>query len=269
MKKFLKIFFLLFLLNSNTFAEDDSAEYMDNGLPIHFKYLNGKTPIYIEFTDVIQDRYLVDVEWYPDWGLVPMFNGQANINFKLKDTDTKFTIKADLFHIGTQFIKAENIESKEPIKVQFSNLTINPFDFRDVNFDGTDELVIRNSNGGQRGYDSYSVYLIQELEDTSYFNVLDLRNVMPYRKFDETTVFDWDNGRVEMYYSGGACSSEEETYERVYSQYPLQDYRFKLIEKKRWDYMDKDRNRIPCTKYVYNVIDGKEILDEARSGPVD
>ena len=191
------------------------------------------------------------------------------INFRVVDKDVKFTIYADLFHIGPQFIKADNIESKEPIKVKFTNLTINPFDFRDVNFDGIDELVIRNSNGGQRGYDSYSVYLIQELEDTSYFNVLDLRNVMPYSKFDETTVFDWDNGRVEMYYSGGACSSEEETYERVYSQYPLQDYRFKLIEKKRWDYEDEDGNRIPCTKYVYNVIDGKEILDEARSGPVD
>jgi len=267
MKKLLLIFLLL--ITQFAFAEDDSAENMDNGLPIHFKYLNGKTPIYIEFTDVIQERYLVDVEWYPDWGLAPLLTGQANINFKLKDTDIKFTINADLFHIGTQFIKAENIESKEPIKVQFSNLTINPFDFRDVNFDGTDELVIRNSNGGQRGYDSYSVYLIQEPDDSNYFNVLDLRNVMPYSAFDETTVFDWDNGRVEMYYSGGACSSEEETYERVYSQYPLQDYRFKLVEKKRWDYMDKDRNRIPCTKYVYNVIDGKEILDETRSGPVD
>ena len=33
--------------------------------------------------------------------------------------------------------------------------------------------------------------------------------------------------------------------------------------------MDEDRNRIPCTKYVYDVVDGKEILDEARSGPID
>ena len=255
---------LLLSISQIAFADNNSDSF-----PVNFKLLDGKTPIYIEFTDVIQERYKVDVEWLPIWDEVPRYNGAAKINFELVDRDVKFTIYADLFHIGPQFIKAENIESKEPIKVQFSNLTINPFDFRDVNFDGTDELVIRNSNGGQRGYDSYSVYLIQELEDTSYFNVLDLRNVMPYSKFDETTVFDWDNGRVEMYYSGGACSSEEETYERVYSQYPLQDYRFKLIEKKRWDYMDKDRNRIPCTKYVYNVIDGKEILDEARSGPVD
>ena len=173
LNKFLKIFFFLLVLCTSALANDDSAEYMDNGLPIHFKYMNGKTPVYIEFTDVIQDRYLVDVEWYPDWGLAPLLTGQANINFKLKDTDIKFTINADLFHIGTQFIKAENIESKEPIKVQFSSLTINPFDFRDVNFDGTDELVIRNSNGGQRGYDSYSVYLIQELEDSKDLNVRD------------------------------------------------------------------------------------------------
>ena len=81
-----KLLFLLFIsLSLNTFAEDDSAEYMDNGLPIEFKSMNGKTPIYIEFTDVIQDRYLVDVEWFPDWGLAPLLTGPANINFRVKD----------------------------------------------------------------------------------------------------------------------------------------------------------------------------------------
>ena len=62
---------------------------MDNGLPIHFKYMNGKTPIYIEFTDIIQDRYLVDVEWFPNWGLAPLLTGPANINFRVKDANIK------------------------------------------------------------------------------------------------------------------------------------------------------------------------------------
>ena len=71
--KYLKpLALILISISFNTFAEDDSAEYMDNGLPIHFKYMNGKTPIYIEFTDVIRGRYLVDVEWFPDWGLAPL-----------------------------------------------------------------------------------------------------------------------------------------------------------------------------------------------------
>ena len=100
MKKLLLLLFVSIGINSA--AEDDLAEYMDNGLPIYYQLLDGKTPIYIEFTDVIQGRYIVDVEWFPDWGLVPMFNGHANVNFKLVDRDVKFTIKTDFFNIGSR-----------------------------------------------------------------------------------------------------------------------------------------------------------------------
>ena len=82
--KYLKTLTLILIsLNFNTFANEESEGYMDNGLPIHFKKMNGKTPIYIEFTDVIQNRYLVDVEWFPNWGLAPLLTGAANINFRV------------------------------------------------------------------------------------------------------------------------------------------------------------------------------------------
>ena len=144
-----------------------------------------------------------------------------------------------------------------------------PFAFGDMNFDGIKELVISEKRGGQRFYDAYKVYLLQEIEDTEYFNVVNLSNVKPYSQIDQTTQFDWDNKTIKIYSSGGACSGMEELYERVYSDFPLQDYRFKLIEKTKWDYLDDKGNKIPCTKFVYNVINGREILDEARSGPVD
>ena len=38
--------------------------------------------------------------------------------------------------------------------------------------------------------------------------------------------------------------SVEEDHERVYSKYPLQDYKFKLIEKLERDYQDEDGNYI-------------------------
>ena len=63
--------------------------------------------------------------------------------------------------------------------------------------------------------------------------------------------------------------SGEEYYERVYSKYPLQDYRFKLIEKLERDYQDEDGNYIGCHRYYYNIVDGKKNLDEVRSGPVN
>ena len=92
---------------------------------------------------------------------------------------------------------------------------------------------------------------------------------MPYSAIDETTEFDWDNKTLLMYYSGGACSSSYETYKRVFSDYPLRDYKFELIKKIDYDYQDKDGNRIGCHKYVYDVVNGKDILIEAESGQVD
>ena len=274
MKKLLLLLF--FSIGINSAAEDDLAVYMDNGLPIYYQLLDGKTPIYIEFTDVIQGRYIVDVEWFPDWGLVPMFNGPANINFKLVDRDVKFTIKTDFFNIGNRMfsfpkyrINANTIANKEVIKMKYSDIANEPFAFGDMNFDGIKELVIANRRQGQRYHDAYEVYLIQEIEDTSYFNIIDLTDVLPYSNIDATTKFDSDNKTIQLYYSGGACSSSYETYKRVFSDYPLRDYKFKLIRKIDYETWDKNGDDIPCTKYVYDVIDGKEILDEAISGTVD
>ena len=246
------------------------SEYGDgyNAKPKGYKLMDGKTPINIEFTDVIDGRYMVDVEWFPDWGLAPLLTGPANINFKLLNRDVKFSIKADLFHIERQ-IKAKNITSKEAIKVNSNELTSVPFNFRDMNFDGINELVITNREGGQRFSDSYTIYLIQEIEEDNYFNVLDLSDTMPYSKFDALTKFNSEDKTVWMEYSGGACSSSYETYKRVFSDYPLEDFKFELIKKIDYESWDDDLNDIPCSKYVYDVVDGKEILIESESGPVD
>ena len=55
MKKLL--LFLFISISFNAAADDDDlVEYMDNGLPKHYELLDGKKPIYIEFTDIIQGR---------------------------------------------------------------------------------------------------------------------------------------------------------------------------------------------------------------------
>ena len=285
MKKPLLI--LLLLITQLAFADEinkmatidgDSItmQYSDNGLPKSYELMDGKTPIYIEFTDVIQGRYLVDVEWFPDSGIVPYLNGPANINFKLIDSDVKFTIKTDFFNIGSRMFSfpryrmdAQTIANKEIIKMNFKNIANPPFAFGDMNFDGIKELVIANRRQGQRHSDAYEVYLIQEVRDLSYFNILDLTDELPYSNIDATSEFDWDNKTIELYYSGGACSSSWETYKRVFSNYPLEDYKFELIKKINYESWDDDGNDIPCSKFVYDVEDGKDILIEAESGPVD
>ena len=252
------------------------SKYSDNGLPEFYELLDGKTPVYIEFTDVIQSRFIVDVEWFPDWGLAPLLTGPANINFKLADGDVKFSIKAELFNIGYRMfsfpkyrIDANTIVNKDIIKMKFRDIANAPFAFGDMNFDGINELVIADRNGGQRGYDAYSVYLIQEIEGTSYFNILDLTDELPYSNIDETTEFDSDTNTMELYYSRGACSSSYEKYQRVFSDYPLRDYKFELIKKIDYDYQDWKGKDIGCHKYAYDVVNGKDILIEAESGPVD
>ena len=277
LNKYLKTLALILIsLNINTFANEESEGYMDNGLPIHFKYMNGKTPIYIEFTDVIQDRYLVDVEWFPNWGLAPLLTGPANINFRVKDTNFKFTIKSQLFHIAQRIfsfpnyrMNAETITKKEVLKMKYWHLANPPFAFGDMNFDDIKELVISEKRGGQRGHDAYKVYLLQEIEDTEYFNVVNLSNVKPYSDIDQTTQFDWDNKTIRVISSAGACGSMEELYERVYSDFPMQDYKFKLTEKIQYLSWDKDGNDIPCTMNAYDIVDGIEVLNEAKSGPIN
>ena len=110
------------------------SEYSDNGLPKFYELMDGKTPVYIEFTDVIQGRYIVDVEWFPDWGLAPLLTGPVNINFKLVDRNVKFTIKADLFNIGHRMfsfpkyrIDAQTIVNKDIIKMKFGDIANAPF----------------------------------------------------------------------------------------------------------------------------------------------
>ena len=49
----------------------------------------------------------------------------------------------------------------------------------------------------------------------------------------------------------------------------MRDYKFKLIKKTDYRYWDEDGNDIPCHKYVYDVINGKDVLIESESGPVD
>jgi hypothetical protein len=48
----------------------------------------------------------------------------------------------------------------------------------------------------------------------------------------------------------------------------LRDYKFELIKKIDYDYQDWNEKNIGCHKYVYDVVDGIEIFDEASSGPV-
>ena len=258
-----RLLLTLLLFTQYSFADEN------NDLPPIYDLMDGKTAINIHFTDVIEDRYIVDVEWFPDNGLAPLLTGAANITFTLVDRDISFTKTAELFHIPNFRINEEKIINGEVFELKYIHLFERPFTFGDVNFDDTKELLIVEKRGGQRFNDAYQVHLIQEIEGSNYFNVLDLTKTKPYSEFDESTKLSPEDNTIWINYSGGACSSEAELYERIFSDYQLGNYQFELTNKLVWYYWDDAGNDIGCHVKSYKIVNGREVLIESQSGPVD
>lgn len=262
----LKIFFITVFLFFPVLAYSVTIPSDENELD---NLMDGHTPIYIEFTDVIEGRYIVSVEWFPDSDLAPLFTGPASITFTLIDLDVEFTVQSELFSIAEDFfnysglkLSSEHIVNKNIFKIVFKDLIAAPFKFEDVNFDGVDELVIIESRGGQRWVNSFKTHLLQIDEEANYFNVIDISDIMPYKDFDDTTIFNKEDKILRLYYSGGACSSEYVFYEKVVNDELLVNYHFKKIKKEVYRYRDENDNNIGCHVYIYDVVDGEEILIE-------
>ena len=275
------LLFLLLIFTNNSFADDD------NGLPEVYeingkKLMDGKTAIHIHFTDIIEERYIVDVEWFPDNGLMPLLTGPAIIIFNTKDGDLSlFTISTGFFHIPNFKWDWKKIYNGEVFEMKYSDFkhqsTVQeltskksiwsvgiPFLFEDVNFDGSKELIIVKKRAGQRGTDDYEVYSIDEFGAlNSPYNIT---NSLPYVKFDGFTKFNSEDKTITLYSSGGACGSCYETYQAVVG---YKGVKFILIKKIVYDYQDKNGNYIGCHIYTYDVVNGREVLIESESGPVN
>ncbi len=272
MKKLLLLLLLLF--TNHSFANEEPA----NCCPEIYKGLNADKLIKIHFTDLIEDRYIVDVEWFPDNGLAPFLTGPANITFTLKESNKSFTLRTEFYHSPDFEVDWEKINNGEVFEMKYSDFnnqsTVKeplkakvfietPFFFEDVNFDSTKELIIVETRAGQRWTDDYKVYSIDEFGAlNSPYNIT---NSMPYVKFDGFTKFNPEDKTVTLYSSGGACGSVYETYQAVVG---YKGVKFQLI--KRWHYMgwDDDDNKVPCYLTTYDIVNGREVLNVAESGPV-
>ena len=277
MKKLLLILLLLFA--NNSFANEPA-----NCCPEIYKGLNADKLIKIHFTDLIEDKYTVDVKWFPDNGLAPLITGPAIITFNIKgDVLGWFTKLTGFFHIPNFEVDWEKINNGEVFEMKYSDFkrysTVKeltsknkehiwsvgiPFLFEDVNFDSTKELIIVKKRAGQRGTDDYEVYSIDEFGAlNSPYNIT---NSLPYVKFDGFTKFNSEDKTITLYSSGGACGSCYETYQAVVG---YKGVKFILIKKIVYDYQDKNGNYIGCHIYTYDVVNGREVLIESESGPVD
>jgi hypothetical protein len=242
----------------------------------------------------------VDVKWFPDNGLAPFLTGPAIITFNRKgDVLSWFTKLTGFFHIPDFEVDWEKINNGEVFEISYRDFwnpkkipigsggwaggaifqslvfpgnpdigprvlaSEAPFFFEDVNFDGTEELIITEKRGGQRGEDSYKVYSIDKYGAIN--SRYDITNSMPYVKFDAFTKFNPEDKTITLYSSGGACGSVYETYQGVVEH---RGVKFRLI--KRWEYSGYyDDNKVPCYLTTYDIVNGREVLNLAESGLVN
>ena len=274
MKKLFLVLLLLF--TNNSFAGEPA-----NCCPEIYKGLNADKLIKIHFTDLIEGKFTVDVQWFPDNGLAPFLTGPANITFTLKESNKSFTVRTELYHSPDFEVDWEKINNGEVFEMKYSDFKnqatlkelafkkgiyslATPFFFEDINFDGSKELIIAERRGGQRGEDAYKAYSIDEFGAVN--SRYDITNSLPYAKFDKFTEFNPEDKTITLYSSGGACGSLYETYQGVVG---YRGVKFRLI--KRWHYLgwDDDGNVVPCYLTTYDIVNGREVLNVAESGPVD
>ena len=282
-KSFLLACFLhILLFTVLALPEIATADEPANCCPEIYKGLNADKLIKIHFTDLIEGKFTVDVQWFPDNGLAPLLTGPAIITFKRKgDVLSLFTKLTGFFHIPDFEVDWEKINNGEVFEMKYSDFNNQstlkelafkkgiysletPFFFEDVNFDGTKELIITEARNAQRHRDAYKVYSMYE--NRAVISLYDITNTLPYTKFDSSTEFNPKDRTISLYYSRGACSSSSETYQAVAG---YRTVKFRLIKKVDYDYQDKNGNYIGCHIYTYDVVNGREVLIESESGLVD
>ena len=125
----------------------------------------------------------------------------------------------------------------------FANIDI-PLFFLDVNFDGVDELIITKKGTGQRFWDTFDVYEIEDGEIKEPF--YQITSKKPFVDFDIATKIDKMKKEITTYLSGGACDSS-------YKLYAFKNEKLQLVKQiERW----LNENDI-CMQKEYSYKNGK------------
>jgi len=267
--KYLIILTLLFL-NPLAHAKEEQTSFFDGAKTIHLK-----------FTDVVDDKYTVDVLWTPDDGYVPRLVGPATINFTGSSRGL-FSVSAAAFHIPYDVLSELNLIKFEDsskhdghtIEVDLSKVYSveydsfskpvlfnnshhydklrtggsTPFFFEDIDFDGKDELIVVDFGTGQRWVDEYIVHKATYKNGATY----NLAVEKPFNMLDQKTTFDKENRTIDVFSSGGACGSTNKKFKLVNGEY-------KPVEFTEWDYTSNGERYI-CVESTYTVANGKRTL---------
>lgn len=230
----------------------------------------GNQPINIRIDGVYGGQYTAYVLWYPshkDKQTGSYLSGDARIRFvNNNERDSSFSILARRFFLTHEALKKleiykdkklnkKAIKKKQEFVIDYSffhefslfNKTRSPvpppFFFEDINFDGSEELIVVEYMNGQRWRDLYKVY---NFVNGNFDNIYDLTEQAPYRLLDSMTEFDYANRTITIMNSGGSCYTNYREYKLKNNRYILN----KLTVISDYDFNDQ---RIPCTQFMYNA----------------
>ena len=213
---------------------DNKVNGLEENMSESESYFNGHKLLHLRYSNLVNNTYKVDVYWFPDFSRPMEPTGPAIINFKhTKNEENSFNVSTNFFSLPRTFfaqheiadetgkINKKKIAEKPILYTEYPTLgkefTLNnqnynppPFFFKDVDFDGNQELVIVDFAAAQRFGNAYKVYKIFE----GGLNPLDdVTNEQPYASFDSMTKFDYDKKTVTVHFSGGVNDSFQETYQ--------------------------------------------------------
>jgi len=284
------IILILLLLNPAAYAEE-----FDEWIPF---YAGNKT-IHLKFTDVINDKYTVNVLWTPDDGLQVGLNGPAIVQFVPIEPNygaESFVIEYGLFHLPGSVLPQLWIETEygdfeydrsfdlnKTYTLKYSDLidatSANsgnsvyrmgsgsaPFFFQDINYDGVKELVVVETAGGQKYTDEFYFYKLDGYKYLyKHFDLIntDEADVARYSDIDSSTRFDEDNKTIETHSIGGSCGGSAVTYKQQ------SDLEFHPIIYKKWNHGLTVEYGYVCTESIYDIVDGEGVLKSKSYSEMD
>lgn len=159
-----------------------------------------------------------------------LFNGYCVFNF-IKD-GYNFPFQIDGFTLPLYTAKGIvfSEDSLEILNCPFQEITVDltnlPISFKDLNFDGENEMIISNIYGGQRSFTAYEPFSITN--DL----ISDVSNWFGDELLDEATEFDPIKKQISFYHSNGADSSYTTVYQAIFENNDF--LKFKFIKKTQY-----------------------------------
>ncbi|MBC8551400.1 MAG: hypothetical protein H8D23_17285 [Candidatus Brocadiales bacterium] len=272
------IILTLLLLNPLAHAEDDEHGWNP--------FYSANKTIHLKFTDVIDDKYMVNVLWTPDDGLQMALNGPAVVQFvpiKPNNGAQSFVIEYDYFHlprvalfnlgiIDSDFEYDRAIDLNKTYTLNYGDLikdprerisqdaynlvSAMPFFFEDVNYDGIKELVIVERGAGQRYTDEFYFYKLDGYQYLyKHFDLINTNeaDVASNDNVDSLTEFNPTEKTIKVWSQGGACSSSQTTYKQN------GELEFHPITHIEWESYANGVRYI-CAVLSYDISNGEKVL---------